>query len=147
MSGGWGDYYIVFLAGLIGLLFPAILGFLSWLLSPADVRSKYLAGVSFRKAERVIGGDGRRINTRFFLGINIATLLLVLTLLFLPAAAAFRGLVSETGGNHRNLAVVMLVSVVGFLALSLFYAVRKRDLSWLRSYRAADGSDSNGGGP
>ncbi|MCC7442228.1 MAG: hypothetical protein IT285_11380 [Bdellovibrionales bacterium] len=144
MSGGWEHYYIVFLAGAVGLFFPLSLAFASWLLSSPDVRRKYLAAISFRRRDRVIGGDGRRLNTRFFLGINIATLLLVLTLLVVPVAAAYRGLMEKGTGTERSMALALVVSVAGFLALSLFYAVRKGDLSWLRSHRSPGDGDMEG---
>lgn len=136
MSKGWDVYYIVFLAGALGLVFPVVLGVFAWLLSPPDIRKKYLSAIAFRRRERVIGGEGKRINTRFFLAVNVASVLLALSMILIPCTAAFRALVSEAEAGSALRPVIVILSVGGFLALSLFYSVRKGDLSWLRTYRS-----------
>lgn len=135
MSKGWGVYYIVFLAGAVGLCFPAILAAFAWLLSPPDSKRKYLAALTYRRKERIIGGDNRRINTRFFLAVNVASILLVLALMLVPCAAAFKEITESGSWRQMAAAVTVIVSVSCFLALSLFYSVRKGDLSWLKSFR------------
>lgn len=69
-----------------------------------------------------------RLNTRFFLALNIALVLISLATLLIPCVQALREaqVRSEKWGG-----VLATLSVTFFLLLGLLYAVRKGYLDWI----------------
>jgi hypothetical protein len=138
MASGWGTYYVVFLSALMGLVFPFVLGLASFLVSPRDKRPHRTLRLSRPEVE-----PQARINTRIFLGTNVATLLIALTLVLIPCVAGLGGFIRREPVDDPGLPaalVVGILSVVAFLSLGLLYAARKGDLAWLSSRRDRPGS-------
>ncbi len=128
MPSGWDVYYIVFLSAFLALLIPASLALASFLIS-----SKYRGRKSV-----LFGNSGApsipalKINTRFFLAINAALILLALGLALVPCVGILQSGIPRT---ELLRGLISIVSLACFSALGLLYSARKGDLSWLRSYR------------
>ena len=140
MASGWSVYYVVFLSALMGLVFPVVLGLASALVSPKDRRPYRNLKLSRPEVE-----PQARINTRIFLGANVATLLIALTLVLIPCVAGLGGFIRREPVEDPAVPaalVVGILSIVAFLALGLLYATRKGDLGWLSSRRSRTGGDS-----
>lgn len=133
MPSGWGVYYVVFLSAVLALVIPAFLYVFSWLVrarNPANQGAvKPEAPETQKEAERA---RSRRMNTRFFLGVNVALALMNAALILIPCVAMLHHF-SGREGAERALASIVTITV--FSALGLFYAARKGDMAWLRSFR------------
>lgn len=137
MASGWDVYYIVFLSGVLALGFPLCLAGISFLVSPRargaararrEGRRDSLKGLSVK----------RRVNTRFFLAVNVSIILLALSFFLIPCAGVLKSL--EASGDREVLvrALVAIFTIAGFLSLALFYSARKGDLGWLNTYRGPE---------
>jgi len=135
MSRGWDTYYIIFLAGAVGLVLPLGVSFLGWLLNPIKGRKKLMTSFMKGGARTRSRISERRENTRFFLAVNVGTVLIFLGFLLLPAVASIRGWVDLGDSTGVLKAVVAVGVLIGAMTMSLLYSVRKGDLSWLWSYR------------
>ena len=136
MPSGWDVYYIVFLSALLGLGIPAFVKAAALLLS-LNVSPKNQAKKNDLRESPVQPGLnqvnehsqlGRRINIRFFLGVNASFILIAMGMVILPCI----GTLHEK--SVRGL--IGIVSLAGFTAIGLFYASRKGDLTWLRIFHA-----------
>ncbi len=130
MPSGWDVYYVVLLSAGLALTIPAFLAFISFLVQAKAKKSDKRATETTKQ--------GRRLNTRFFMGVNAALILIAFILVLVPCiGAADAGLLR--GGLIRRL--IAIVSVSLFSSVGLLYAVRKGDLDWLNTYRheKADG--------
>jgi NADH:ubiquinone oxidoreductase subunit 3 (subunit A) len=140
MTSGWGVYYVVFLAAVLGLMFPVFLALVSRLVRARERRRAEMepAGPFLRapNVPRASATDlptvGRRVNTRFFLGANVALTLITLAFILVPCIGALHVDSRETAGPA---AVAGIVMVAVLSSVALLYASRKGDLDWLRSYR------------
>ena len=99
MSSGWDVYYIVFLAALLSLGFPATLWVISFIIAPRQFKWRFglkkKAGRTVSEGVRFLttGREGsRRINTRFFLAVNVATILILLALIYVTFLRDILGL-------------------------------------------------------
>lgn len=125
MESGWEQYYILFLSALLALGVPFALLVISRLV----VR---VTGRPFRSSGRAVGAEWpTRMNTRYFLAVKVASLLMSLTLILVPLVTAFRSLKEE--GLDSGMATVLILSILLYLGLALFYAARKGDLGWIQS--------------
>ena len=139
MASGWSIYYVVFLSALMGLVFPFVLVLASALVSPRDKRPYRNLRLSRPEVE-----PQARINTRIFLGVNVATLLIALTLVLIPCVAGLGKFIRREWVDDASVPaalVVGILSIVAFLSLGLLYATRKGDLDWLASHRPRGGED------
>ena len=129
MPSGWEVYYVVLLSAVFSLSIPLTLRLISLLISSRAMG---------RKVEKTLRPEttlalGRRINTRFFLGANISLLLISFGLILIPCVGTLN---PALGSKKESLgAMVAVLSLVGFAALGLLYAVRKGDLNWLKALR------------
>jgi NADH:ubiquinone oxidoreductase subunit 3 (subunit A) len=133
MATGWDAYYVILLAGFTAILLPFVLNGLSIVLRP--INRSPSAEVAVEKARPEILADRQRVNTRFFIAINGAILLISLSVLLIPITAVIQNFIKEENFFLLSRGIVSLVVVSGFLGLALFYAFRKGDLSWLKSFR------------
>lgn len=135
MTRAWDTYYVIFLSGFLALAFPILLGALSWAIRGRKREADPVAPEDLRFERTETWKDGRKLNTRYFLAINVAIVLFGLSLVLIPMAASLDGLVH--GGDREEIlkGLFGIVTVGGFLGLGLFYASRKGDLGWLRSHR------------
>ena len=138
MPTGWDVYYIIFISALLGLGIPAFLKaatlLLSLKVSPKDQANKIeLATLPVPPENSHLG---RRINIRFFLGINASFILIAMGLVILPCIGTIH---SNSGNASRGL--IGIVSLAAFTALGLFYASRKGDLTWMRVFQLPKAGD------
>ena len=133
MPSGWDVYYLVFLSSALALGIPAALTGLSILSRSKGRAAPRSEGESIREFHQPKVETetrlGRRLNTRFFLGADIALLLIASGLLLIPC-------VSLVHSDFRGLVGVLSLAV--FSTLGLLYAARKGDLDWLKSYKRGD---------
>ena len=132
MPSGWDVYYIVFLSALLGLGIPLFVKAAALLLSlnvsPKSPAKKnempsVTSGITVNEHSQL----GRRINIRFFLGVNASFILIAMGLVILPCIGTLHG------KSARGL--IGIVSLAGFTAIGLFYASRKGDLTWSRVFQ------------
>ena len=153
MSAGWGAYSVLILAGALSAALPAGLWVLSRLLSGGSrkrrVSARPMSGVELGELSGLVSPDavslaevktpqpedrwspgmsGKRFNSRFYVGISAATLVVQLAMILMPLAVAIRG--SPENASALKVAILM---VSAFLLTLLAYAVRKGDLSWLKT--------------
>jgi NADH:ubiquinone oxidoreductase subunit 3 (subunit A) len=134
VPSGWNIYYIVFFAGALSLVVPALLTALSFFVTGTQRAEK--KGASSRPAEAALSVEenptapGKRTNPRAFTALNSALALLGIALLLLPCAV--------TLGSNPTLGLVCVLSLTLMAALALLYGIRKHDLEWLMSFRATD---------
>lgn len=135
MTRAWDTYYVIFLSGFLALAFPILLGILSWVIRGRKKRTDGVPIEATRVGQTETWKDGRKLNTRYFLAINVAIVLFGLSLVLIPMAASLDGMVQ--GGKKEEIlkGLFGIVTVGGFLGLALFYASRKGDLGWLKSHR------------
>lgn len=122
MPSGWENYYVVLIAAMVSMVVP---GFLA-ILSQFSKRSHGKVVI-----EQTEGYRGK-LNARFF-GPLIGSLILVtFALILIPCVVA----VKPAGTDHVSLhAAFAVLAILVFIALSLSYAVKKRDVSWNMSSR------------
>lgn len=121
MPSGWGTYYLVVLSAVFALGIPIALRAISSLFSSKG---------GGRKEETLAHSDttlGKSINTRFFLGANIALALISFTLLLIPVMSAL---------GAGALGIIAVLTLGTFISVALLYSARKGDLSWLETFRA-----------
>ena len=138
MPSSWNVYYVIFLSAVLALGIPAALAFISHLVSAGKVKKRLHKEVFDEFSDKNKTLLGRRINARFFLGVNAALILIALILLIIPCAGQLQGR-SDKVGLLRTL--VAIVSIAGFSALGLLYSVRKGDLSWLECFQESQKKD------
>lgn len=141
MPSSWNVYYVIFLSALLALGIPATLGLISSLVSPPAPKKKLHQEVLDEVALVNETTLGKRINARFFLGVNSALLLISLMLILVPCAGMLR-----SGDQPVGLlrAMVAIVSIACFAALGLLYAAKKGDLSWLGTFQRDAGKGCGG---
>jgi NADH:ubiquinone oxidoreductase subunit 3 (subunit A) len=122
MPSGWEVYYVMLLSAVFALCVPLTLRLISLLISFRGRRGEAEKTPPKESAIPL----GRKINTRFFLGANVALLLLAFGLALIPCVAASR---DGAGG------AISVLSLAGLAALGLLYAARKGDLTWLKTFR------------
>ncbi len=136
MATGWETYFVIFVSAVVALLVPLLLWALSRFLAfkEENVRKIELPGADLKVQRSPDTVFGLKINTRFFLGANIALVLVTLGLFLVPYA----GVLGDRAGQALGVRVKGLISVLSvltFAGIGLLYAVRKGDLDWLNSYR------------
>jgi NADH:ubiquinone oxidoreductase subunit 3 (subunit A) len=152
MPSGWEVYYVVFLSALLALGIPAALKLITLALSPRRDQEGAMRPLSNGHArayeEELQGALGRselggKINTRFFLAVNAALVLVTLALVLIPCAATL-----QEGMDRQVLirSLVAVTTIAGFAALGLLYAAKKGDLSWIRDFQA-EAAPENGANP
>jgi hypothetical protein len=130
MPSSWDVYYVVFLSALLALGVPALLGLFSYLVSTERGKS-FPASKPIRE---VVSSDllRRKINARFFLGINAALILMAIALILIPCT----GMLQQFNDRDSFLkCLVAIVSLAAFCGLGLLYSSRKGDLSWVQSFQ------------
>ena len=134
MPSSWAVYYVIFLSAALALGIPASLAMISFCVSPAR-RNRKTRGSA--RAEEPGGPGinpvvlGRRINTRFFLGINAALILVTLVLALVPCV----GMLQAGFGKAAQLkSLAAIVTLASFALLGLLYSAKKGDLSWLKTF-------------
>lgn len=133
MPSSWDVYYVVFLSAFLALAVPALLALVSRAVRSGK-RSPVETPSPIEHAEAPRNHLGRRINARFFLGVNAALVLITLGLALIPCVGILQN--PETvGGAGRTL--VAIITLAGFAGMGLFYSATKGDLSWISSYRDA----------
>ncbi len=135
MPSGWDVYYLVFLSAAMALLIPLGLGAISLVFFPGNRRlERQLPSADLEAAKEAQMHDavGKRVNVRFFLGINAALVLIALILGIIPSATAIQA-GAERGELMRSL--FALITIAALASLGLLYSVVKGDLSWLKSFQ------------
>jgi NADH:ubiquinone oxidoreductase subunit 3 (subunit A) len=134
---GWNVYYIVFVAGALSLVVPALLALLSYLFSarrdPAALRSS-LAHRARAAEESNPSAPEKRTNPRAFIALSSALVLFAMALLILPCVV--------TLSSSPALGLISIVSVCSFAGLGLLYGIRKGDLDWLLSFNAEKSAEN-----
>jgi hypothetical protein len=145
MPSGWDVYYIVFLSALVALGIPLVLALVSRFVSrqaggpiAAPAASPLPSSLSSPSSHDRLG---RRINARFFLGINATLALIALLLILIPCVGVIRNADGDKQVALR--ALFAIVSVAGLAGLGLLYSSRKGDLSWIRSYQETKSSPAS----
>ncbi len=131
MAVGWESYSILMISAAVALIFPIVSTLLSFMLRSSTLRSKKQQKPQ-KKVERI---STKSINTRFFIGINIALILIALALFMLPIAVCFHEHALNSDPVFISRALVAVVTIAIFLGLGLFYAAAKGDLSWQKDFR------------
>ena len=142
-ASGWNIYYVVLMAGLFALLLPLLSNTVNLLLRLSRKRfDKSISQNSSHSKSDLRDQESHLYKTksRYFLGITVATVLLTLSLMLIPYAKIFREQLVQGDETSINFLIYGILSIAGFLILGIFYANRKGDLSWLKSYlRLKDG--------
>lgn len=147
MPSSWDVYYVVFLSAVLALGIPAILAAISYLVSPrrrlksgvaplADKRSELASPEGSPFALTPVENRvalGRRINARFFLGVNASLVLITLVLALIPCAGMIQPREVSSGVLLKGL--IAIITIALFAILGLLYSARKGDLSWITSYQ------------
>src|SRR5687767_12941658 len=120
MPSGWDAYYVFFLSALLSLGVPAFLKLISMSKRRGQPRRAAQADATGWDFDAF---KGRRINTRFFMGTNVALILTALCLALVPCVGA----IPATSGIR----LVAILSICVLSALALLYAATKGDLDWL----------------
>jgi len=132
MTSGWEVYYCLCLSAALALLIPAGLYICSLVVSfpkkYADKRQYFENQLDPPPAEAVLD---KKMNSRFFVGMNIILILVALVLLAIPGASVLRAEAAAGGGPGT---LIIIISVSLLTALGLFYSSRKGDLDWMTSY-------------
>ncbi len=133
MPSGWEIYYVILLSSALALGLPIILMIFSFVILPEKrkFRRDQVPEKKIQEQPLVRSVLGRRINVRFYLSANAALVLVSLTLGFVPCVGAIQ---KESERMDVLAAIASLCSLGIFSGVGLLYAVRKGDLSWLRSY-------------
>ncbi|HUP56095.1 MAG TPA: hypothetical protein VM598_01495 [Bdellovibrionota bacterium] len=119
----------------MALLIPLGLGVISLIFFPQSrSKGRQLPSADAEAAKEAETHDsvGKRVNVRFFLGINAALVLIALVLGIIPSATAIHA-GAERGELMRSL--FALISIAALASLGLLYSVVKGDLSWLKSFQ------------
>lgn len=146
-ANSWETYYIILLSALLSLSIPLGLFFISSILQRSKKKTVTNVTSSFLKSEPSDVAFPEKINTRFFLAINVAVILLGLSLALVPIVSVFRSVVESTDRQQLFRCILGILSLAFFLALGLFYASWKGDLGWLRSYDQKRPERSGENGP
>jgi len=141
MSSGWDQYYMIFVSGAVACLLPFVITVNSLIIAWSRRDTSQRKIQTERKRDVSIGGTSssanlseKRINTRFFLAVNVATVLMGMAILLIPCTSSIELFIKRNdGGIQPALFAVFSISVL--LALGLFYSGRKGDLSWLKTYQ------------
>lgn len=143
MPSNWDVYFVLLLSALLALSIPLGLAAISLFIpkaqSPVESSGAHpetqklelsLSSGSSKAKTRVFIGE--KINSRFFLGVNAALILIILSLTLIPSVSVIQGGI-ETELVLKGILAVVSISV--FSVLGLLYSVRKGDLSWLTTYQ------------
>ncbi|MFL5812046.1 MAG: hypothetical protein ACJ763_00595 [Bdellovibrionia bacterium] len=135
MPSSWDVYYVVFLSALLALGVPALLGLFSYLVSAE--RGK--ASAQKKPVQNAVTAEllRRKINARFFLGVNAALILMAIALILIPCTGMLQQ-ATDRGTFLRCL--IAIVSLATFCGLGLLYSSRKGDLSWVQSFQKTKGN-------
>jgi NADH:ubiquinone oxidoreductase subunit 3 (subunit A) len=132
MASTLNAYLILLSAALIALALPAFL----WLASrslrhsgDSTERSRPLSQVSFPSDQTRLG---LKLNSRFFLATSAALLLIALGLLVIPVSVTLRA--DETREVVEK-GLIAILSVALIAGLGLFYAEKKGDLNWMKTFK------------
>jgi NADH:ubiquinone oxidoreductase subunit 3 (subunit A) len=144
MPSSWDVYYVVFLSALLALGVPALLGLFSYLVSAE--RGKSPEAASEKKPIKNAATAEllrRKINARFFLGVNAALILMAIALILIPCT----GMLQQATDRETFLkCLIAIVSLASFCGLGLLYSSRKGDLSWVQSFQKSKGPTSTENG-
>jgi NADH:ubiquinone oxidoreductase subunit 3 (subunit A) len=121
---GWNVYYIVFLAGALSLVVPALLAVLSYFFSPSRTQASPKPQPTSHEANPT--DLGKRTNPRAFIALNAALALFAFALLLLPCVV--------TLNSNPSLSLICVLSLCSLASLALLYGIRKRDMEWLVSF-------------
>jgi NADH:ubiquinone oxidoreductase subunit 3 (subunit A) len=132
MPSSWNVYYVIFLSAALALGIPGALALVSRLVSAGKVKKRLHQEVLDEVSSRNQTLLGRRINARFFLGVNAALILITLVMVIIPCIGLLHNGLNRDGILR---ALIAIVSIASFAALGLIYSVRKGDLSWLTCFQ------------
>ena len=132
MRDGWNTYYLLLLASVISLSFPAVLILLSKSFRRTKERPSASASSHVEEA-RPWQDLERKTNGRFFLALNSGIALIVLGLLLIPAVGVFREVATSGSRDLLFRALTVIFLTGGLMIAGLLYAGSKGDLNWLRS--------------
>jgi NADH:ubiquinone oxidoreductase subunit 3 (subunit A) len=131
MPSSWNVYYAVFLSAALGLGIPGGLLLLSRVLRGGSPHAQDARPLLPNEANNksILGS---RINVRFFLAANASILLVALAFLLIPCVVSLQG--DDRLIAFRSLLSIVCISLIASLAL--FYAFKKGDLDWLKTFRS-----------
>jgi len=137
MPSGWGVYYVVLLSAVLSLGIPATLSFVSFFVTPRRKKREHslLSAPTAPDLSESEPEVGKRVNTRFFLAANAALILITFPLILVPCVGALQ---PSEDKSDSFLALVSILTLIGFSALGLLYAARKGDLNWLKTFKKDD---------
>lgn len=136
-SNSWGAYSVIFVAAGAAMLLPLGLEAVSALVRQGrSEKGKNSLKPSAHGEEPKAQAVTERMNTRYFLGINIAMLVSFGLLVLIPLMSFSR----EKAANRSDLffGVLGILATLFWAGLGLAYAVRKGDLDWLRHFSKED---------
>jgi len=133
MSSSWNVYYVIFLSALLAVGLPATLALFSRFVSGGAVREPLQQA---KIPDQVSSVNEpllrRRINGRFFLGVNAALILITLILAIIPCVVQLQ---NPSDQNSIFRVLIAMITISGFAAIGLLYSVKKGDLHWLESFQ------------
>lgn len=132
MSSSWNVYYVIFLSALLALAIPAMLMAVSRIASAKKSPKPLRIDVLGEVPRRDLTSLGSRMNTRVFLGVNAALALMCIFLVLIPCVGVIK---SGSPSDEAVRALLVIISLAVIASLGLFYAAKKGDLSWLRSFQ------------
>lgn len=117
---------------------PILLGVCSYLVSTErrsakkDLKKEQVHLPENSGLSGLSGLNDKRVNARFFLGMNAALVLIALVLALVPCA----GMLEQSPDREVFLkGLVAIISIAAFAGLGLFYSSVKGDLSWISTYQ------------
>jgi len=130
----WSAYGWIFLTAASSFLIA--IGFLVLTLGLHRKRQEKGHGLEPNKANCNINS---RINTRYLSGFVVATILITQAMILAPCVTALSILIKEGSSDlQRSQGVLGILFFISAMGLGLFYAFRKGDLGWLRSYQKSN---------
>lgn len=132
-------YSYLLVASLLGLFAPLLLALVSGAIrrrATSTLGNPELDGAHVRERERVQSSLGGRLNTRIYIGVNLAIVFFGVVLLLLPWVFAIQS---------RDLRVFGLIfTLTTLLAVCIWYSARSGDLDWSTELDAEIESETGG---
>ncbi len=138
MASGWEVYYVVFLSAGLAISIPFVLTLLSGLFFSGKRKKEEKTiknPIKRQESKQENKNDTlfrKRLNIRFYLGLNASMILISLALMMVPFVGAFHPWFSN---ELRLGASFALISVSVFSFVGLLYSIKKGDLSWIETFQ------------
>lgn len=139
-ANGWATYSSIFLAAGVALLLPLGLAAVSVIARwrpNKNLRSEVNTSKVGHREHAIDLRESKvsaaqRMNTRYFLGVNVAMLVSIGLLVLIPLMSFSRE--REVGAVEILFGALSILACLTWSGLGLAYATQKGDLDWLRSF-------------